>query len=81
MREQRYTRNAFTGEPMKEIKPGVPRVHEGVVTANLELERNRLRAALEKIKSIAEGRRHYDADEFSCYDALGEIRALCEEVL
>jgi hypothetical protein len=38
------------------------------------------RALLEKIREIADGRRHYDGiDDYTCYDALGDIRQLIDD--
>lgn len=40
------------------------------------------RRVFRKIREIADGRRHYDGtDDYTCFDALGEIRDLCDSVL
>lgn len=40
------------------------------------------RQTFQKIREIADGRRHYDGgDGFNCFDALGEIRDLCDSTL
>ena len=40
------------------------------------------RALLKKIRDIADGRRHYDGiDDYTCYDALGDIRQLVDDYL
>jgi hypothetical protein len=40
------------------------------------------RQTFKKIREIADGRRHYDgADGYNCFDALGDIRALCDKAL
>lgn len=37
------------------------------------------RDLLRKIREIADGRRHYDGiEDYTCYDALGEIRQLVD---
>ena len=54
---------------------------EGFLLARGLASRNRLREALVKIKSIGEGRRHYDTDDYTCWDALGDIRQIAEEAL
>lgn len=43
---------------------------------------NNARKIIERIRSIADGRRHYDGTEgYTCFDALGEIRDICDQVL
>jgi hypothetical protein len=38
------------------------------------------RKLLEKIRELADGRRHYDGqDGYTCFDALGDIRELCDQ--
>jgi hypothetical protein len=37
---------------------------------------------IKKIREIADGRRHYDGtDDYTCFDALGDIREICDKAL
>jgi len=37
---------------------------------------------IKQIREIADGRRHYDGtDDYTCFDALGEIRDICDAAL
>jgi len=45
-------------------------------------DRSAMLSMLSHIREIADGRRHYDgAENFTCFDALGEIRDICDKVV
>lgn len=44
-------------------------------------EATSLRTTLETIRRLADGRRHYGGDPYSCFDALGDVRLLCDSAL
>jgi len=52
------------------------------IFADLEGSAMSLDGTIRKIRDLADGRRHYDGtDDYTCFDALGDVRALCDAAL